>query len=109
MSIYTLDIHIDFEEDEAWVFLIIVFVTIFVSLILALYANAKKDKSPYSQNNTWQEDNYNTALFRDKAINDNRKAKIDSSKEWRCSNCGRINQNYVGTCGCGKNKPKKGE
>ncbi len=24
--------------------------------------------------------------------------------EWKCSNCGRINQNYVGTCGCGTRK-----
>lgn len=25
--------------------------------------------------------------------------------EWKCSKCGRINQNYVGTCGCGQRKP----
>lgn len=25
--------------------------------------------------------------------------------EWRCPNCGRINQHYVGTCGCGEMKP----
>ena len=26
--------------------------------------------------------------------------------EWKCPNCGKINQNYVGTCGCGELKPK---
>jgi len=26
--------------------------------------------------------------------------------EWKCPNCGKINQNYVGTCGCGEPKPK---
>lgn len=25
---------------------------------------------------------------------------------WRCKNCGRVNQNYVGTCGCGEVKPR---
>ena len=25
--------------------------------------------------------------------------------EWKCPNCGVINQNYVGTCGCGEAKP----
>ncbi len=25
--------------------------------------------------------------------------------EWKCPNCGRVNQNYVGTCGCGTKKP----
>lgn len=28
------------------------------------------------------------------------------SNEWKCSKCGRVNQNYVGTCGCGQVKPK---
>ena len=27
--------------------------------------------------------------------------------EWKCPSCGKINQNYVGTCGCGQGKPKK--
>lgn len=26
--------------------------------------------------------------------------------EWTCAKCGKINQNYVGTCGCGQVKPK---
>ncbi len=28
------------------------------------------------------------------------------ANEWQCPKCGRINQNYVGTCGCGEVKPK---
>lgn len=27
-----------------------------------------------------------------------------SSDAWQCPNCGRINQSYVGTCGCGTSK-----
>ncbi len=26
--------------------------------------------------------------------------------EWTCPKCGKINQNYVGTCGCGQVKPR---
>ena len=25
--------------------------------------------------------------------------------EWKCPGCGRLNKNYVGSCGCGKEKP----
>lgn len=28
-----------------------------------------------------------------------------SSTQWKCSACGKINENYVGTCGCGEEKP----
>ena len=32
--------------------------------------------------------------------------KEPSENEWKCPKCGSINQNYVGTCGCGEVKPK---
>ncbi len=28
-----------------------------------------------------------------------------SANEWKCPKCGKINQSYVGTCGCGEKKP----
>ncbi len=33
------------------------------------------------------------------------KEEIDMSKFWTCPNCGKLNNNYVGTCGCGESKP----
>lgn len=27
------------------------------------------------------------------------------ANEWKCPNCGKIHQNYVGSCGCGQVKP----
>ena len=32
------------------------------------------------------------------------KFKQPSENEWKCPKCGKINQNYVGTCGCGEVK-----
>ncbi|MBQ6153336.1 MAG: hypothetical protein IJJ15_06285 [Ruminococcus sp.] len=32
--------------------------------------------------------------------------RVAGENEWKCPNCGKINQNYVGTCGCGAAKPK---
>lgn len=29
-----------------------------------------------------------------------------SDNEWKCPNCGKVNQNYTGTCGCGQQKPR---
>lgn len=34
------------------------------------------------------------------------KRQTVASNEWVCPKCGRKNQNYVGTCGCGEVKPK---
>ncbi len=31
--------------------------------------------------------------------------KVAGENEWKCPSCGKINQNYVGTCGCGERKP----
>ncbi len=28
-----------------------------------------------------------------------------SSTQWKCPACGKTNENYVGTCGCGESKP----
>ena len=32
--------------------------------------------------------------------------RVPTANEWKCPQCGKINQNYVGTCGCGQGKPK---
>ena len=34
------------------------------------------------------------------------KRQTVASNEWVCPKCGRKNQNYVGTCGCGEVKPR---
>lgn len=32
--------------------------------------------------------------------------KKPSGDEWKCPRCGKINANYVGSCGCGQTKPR---
>lgn len=46
---------------------------------------------------------YNGSLFKNM---DNERAPKGqpAAGEWKCSKCGKINQNYVGTCGCGEVK-----
>ncbi len=50
----------------------------------------------------------NTSSYQN--VNDNNsknnksEEKADSSS-WKCPICGKVNQNYVGTCGCGTTKP----
>ncbi|WP_294467715.1 hypothetical protein [uncultured Ruminococcus sp.] len=36
----------------------------------------------------------------------NSATKNDDTKTWVCPKCGKINQNYVGSCGCGEIKPR---
>lgn len=33
------------------------------------------------------------------------KENLPTENEWKCPTCGRLNMNYVGTCGCGQVKP----
>lgn len=38
-------------------------------------------------------------------INDIKAKKEPTTDEWKCPKCGKINANYVGSCGCGTTKP----
>lgn len=35
----------------------------------------------------------------------NNKMSVSGAGTWICPKCGRVNQDYVGTCGCGEEKP----
>lgn len=50
--------------------------------------------------------NYNDRLSSEPIFKDEKPIpKTPTENEWKCPKCGKINQNYVGTCGCGTNKP----
>lgn len=38
-------------------------------------------------------------------VNDIKAKKEPTKDEWKCPKCGKINANYVGSCGCGTKKP----
>lgn len=42
---------------------------------------------------------------KNKQVEEEKPQEEDMTNKWRCPNCGKINLNYVGTCGCGETKP----
>lgn len=88
---------IDFD-DMWWIGLIIIVGGLFVAWIsnLILYAYGELvDKT------STIESYLNTNKSKGYGSNQN---KIAGANEWKCSKCGAVNQNYVGTCGCGQVK-----
>ena len=61
------------------------------------------DSSSYSNVTSTYTTNTNTSPFFN---NSNTPNSTVSAGEWKCPKCGKINQNYIGTCGCGEVKPK---
>ena len=72
-------------------------------IIVSHYERAENEykyrTTPHSSNS------YNGSLFKNMNNNLAPKGSVVSG-EWKCPKCGRVNQNYVGTCGCGEIKPK---
>lgn len=44
-------------------------------------------------------------ILKNSRTSDTDKPKNASSSQWQCPACKKINENYVGTCGCGESKP----
>ena len=63
-----------------------------------IYALEQRMKKSSSNNGVSSTSYMNNRTYANRAAN-------SSSGIWRCSKCGRVNQNYVGTCGCGEIKP----
>lgn len=47
----------------------------------------------------------NTTMSQPATKESEEKEAEPNSNEWKCPKCGKIHQNYVGTCGCGEKKP----
>lgn len=45
-------------------------------------------------------------ILKNNKISESSKANITPSNNWQCPACKKVNENYVGTCGCGETKPK---
>ena len=49
-------------------------------------------------------DQNNTNHNDDQPVAQPQQESVPGPDEWKCKNCGKINKNYVGTCGCGQPK-----
>ncbi|MBQ7999921.1 MAG: hypothetical protein IJ298_01725 [Ruminococcus sp.] len=91
---------------------------VFSSLMLQGYgiivdANENKAEKPQTKKATATVSKsglpeYNGGFFKDaekKKEEERKPAGSPAQGEWKCTKCGRINQDYVGTCGCGQRKP----
>ncbi|WP_368189005.1 SHOCT domain-containing protein [Blautia sp. 1033sp1_1033st1_G9_1033SCRN_220408] len=75
----------------------------FIALIVALTKPENK-RSQYDYNSLDSENyNYNNNYGRSSLFQDNSSSAREEGM-WKCSFCGRMNNNYVGTCACGKTK-----
>ena len=86
------------------------FVALFTALCIQGYGIiiADHEKNDVSDIPSKKATDYNGSLFNDMDKNNAmQKApkSVPASGEWKCPKCGKINQNYVGTCGCGEVKP----
>lgn len=76
-----------------------------LSSALKKLENIEKALNNDNTKTTAPADTYNSALF--KKSEDSQAPKGQpAADEWKCPKCDKVNQNYVGTCGCGEIKPK---
>lgn len=80
------------------------FFFLWLSSALRKLENIEKALCNENPKSTVPVNTYNSALFKNSGTESAPKGQ-PSSGEWKCSKCGKVNQNYVGTCGCGEVKP----
>lgn len=87
-----------------------------LGIILACIPSSKSSSTIYSKGNSslfikcpncGEENGYNNDYcYKCRTYLNQKPLSPDNVNSWKCSKCGKINQNYVGTCGCGEVKPK---
>lgn len=100
MIISTINL-VNGRKSERDTFIILLIVGIFLFLIGFIFLKVFQNQETKALI-SWER--YSTKSSEEKIID--KRTKTISENEWKCSSCGRINQNYVGTCGCGQRKPE---
>lgn len=97
------------DEKSVAIFNLLIWIGISVGASIALSIGKNKiidsfaDFSSKNSSTSAYTTNINTSpIFKDS----NTPITTPSVGEWKCPKCGKINQNYTGTCGCGEVKPK---
>lgn len=70
-----------------------------IGIIIVL---VRKEKSTYSYSDIKRDDEEPTLL--EKLAREKRKEETMARGGWKCIQCGRVNANYTGTCGCGMSR-----
>ncbi len=70
--------------------------------IVIVLVRPEKVSNTYSYSDIERHDGEPTAL--EKLAREKRKEEAMASGGWKCIQCGRVNANYAGTCGCGMSK-----
>ncbi len=74
----------------------------FLGVIGIIIVLVRKEKPTFSYGDIKKDDKELTAL--EKLAIEKRKEEALASGGWKCIQCGRVNANYTGTCGCGMSK-----
>lgn len=93
------------DEKSVAIFSLLIWLGISIGASIALNIGKKKIFNYFSyspETNTYTANTYTPPIFKDS----NTPTSTPSAGEWKCPKCGKINQNYIGTCGCGEVKPK---
>ena len=100
--------HLYGDEKTVAIFSLIIWIGVSIGASIALSIGKNKiieycsgDSSVVKNSSTYTTTPLTSPIFRDS----NTPKTTPSAGEWKCPQCGRINQNYVGTCGCGQNRP----
>lgn len=78
---------------DALYYVSIIFALVFGTIAASTFELKKKEAELVAET---EDTNFADTSTQDDCIDEN---------VWKCPNCGKINQNYVGSCGCGEIKP----
>lgn len=96
------------DEKSVAIFSLSIWIGVSIGASIALSIGKKKiieyfsdTSSVVNHNSTYMTTPSTSPIFKDS----NTPIVKPSGDEWKCPKCGKINQKYVGTCGCGQLKP----
>lgn len=97
------------DEKTVAIFSLLIWLGISIGASIALNIGKKKiidffaePSSETNRTSAHTTNTYTSPIFKDS----NTPITTPSVGEWKCPKCGKINQNYTGTCGCGEVKPR---
>lgn len=88
-----------YSEGQTVFWLVLGMVFWIIGTVLIIYSKSV-DRRGLSEYENYLKNQASVTAFGREAANHN------SSDEWVCKNCGKVNKSYVGSCGCGEVKPK---